>query len=72
MAAVFTTTEKTTARNAGLFAGLITAFAAFRARRAVYAQTVAELSSLTDRELSDIGISRPMIASVAREAARQV
>lgn len=42
--------------------------AAIQARR-VYAQTVAELNALSDRELSDLGISRLGITEVAREAA---
>lgn len=42
--------------------------AAIQTRR-VYARTVAELNSLTDRELSDLGISRLGIPDIAREAA---
>ena len=38
-------------------------------QRRVYARTVAELNSLTDRELSDLGISRLGITEIAREAA---
>ena len=38
-------------------------------RRAVYARTVRELNSLSDRELADLGISRLSIPQVAREAA---
>ncbi|MES2542394.1 MAG: DUF1127 domain-containing protein [Pseudomonadota bacterium] len=38
-------------------------------QRRVYAQTVAELNALTDRELTDLGISRLGIADIAREAA---
>ncbi|SFC07042.1 DUF1127 domain-containing protein [Tropicimonas isoalkanivorans] len=34
-----------------------------------YRQTHRELSSLTDRALSDLGLSRSMIKSLAREAA---
>ncbi|MBL9064477.1 DUF1127 domain-containing protein [Tabrizicola sp.] len=41
---------------------------AFNQRR-VYARTVAELNSLTDRELVDLGISRLGITEIAREAA---
>lgn len=36
-------------------------------RRRLYKQTINELSSLTDRELHDIGLSRSMIRSVAEE-----
>ena len=41
---------------------------AFNQRR-VHARTVAELNSLTDRELVDLGISRLGITEIAREAA---
>jgi uncharacterized protein YjiS (DUF1127 family) len=39
------------------------------AQRRIYTHTVAELNSLTDRELTDLGISRFAIADIAREAA---
>lgn len=39
------------------------------ARRAIYVQTVDELNALSDRDLSDLGISRFQIADLAREAA---
>ncbi len=38
-------------------------------QRRLYAQAVRELSTLSDRELADLGISRLSIADVAREAA---
>lgn len=38
-------------------------------QRRIYAQTVAELNSLSDRDLADLGISRLGIAAVAHEAA---
>ena len=38
-------------------------------RRQIYSTTVAELSSLSDRDLTDMGISRLAITDVAREAA---
>ena len=41
-------------------------------RRAVYRQTVEELSGLSQRELADIGIPRAHIRRVARESARKV
>jgi uncharacterized protein YjiS (DUF1127 family) len=51
-------------------------FAAFRseladkaAKRKVYRTTVAELESLSNRDLADLGLSRSMIASIAYEAA---
>ncbi|MDZ4086592.1 MAG: DUF1127 domain-containing protein [Tabrizicola sp.] len=38
-------------------------------QRRVYTRTVAELNALTDRELTDLGISRLSITEIAREAA---
>ena len=38
-------------------------------RRRVYTVTVRELSGLSDRDLSDIGMSRGNIEDLAREAA---
>lgn len=38
-------------------------------RRQLYNQTVAELGALSDRDLTDLGLSRASIAEVAREAA---
>ncbi len=40
-----------------------------RKREASYAKTVKELSKLTNRELSDIGLSRSDIPDVARKGA---
>lgn len=36
----------------------------------LYRATLAELSALSDRDLSDLGLHRSMIEDVAREAAR--
>ena len=52
-------------RFGSLFAGVKAAMA----RRRIYDQTVRVLRALTDRELTDLGISRSMIASIATEAA---
>ena len=38
-------------------------------RRRVYNQTLFELNGLSDRDLTDLGLARGMIADVAREAA---
>ena len=38
-------------------------------RRRVYNQTLFELSGLSDRDLTDLGLARAMIADVARAAA---
>ncbi len=51
------------------FAGLAKSFKAAMNHRAVYGQTVRELSALSDRELNDLGISRFDIGRVAHEAA---
>lgn len=40
-----------------------------RERRSVYVRTLEELSSMSDRDLSDINLSRVQIEDVAREAA---
>lgn len=39
------------------------------ARRRLFRQTMRELGALSDRELSDLGISRTMVRSLAYEAA---
>ena len=60
------------ASDAGLL-GRIRAFIAdYKAagvRMAQYRKTIAELSSLTNHELADIGISRGQIEDIAREHA---
>jgi len=38
-------------------------------QRRVYDRTVTELNTLSDRDLTDLGISRLSIADIAREAA---
>ena len=52
-------------RVVGLFAG----FSAAVQRRRIYSQTLSELRALSDRELTDLGMSRSMIAEIARDAA---
>ena len=39
------------------------------ARRRLFNQTLAELNALSDRDLTDLGISRDSIVELAREAA---
>lgn len=56
----------------GRFARVLSAMKTARQRRAVYRQTVEELSGLSARELADIGIPRAHIRRVARESARKV
>lgn len=40
-------------------------------RQEIYRETLRELDALTDRELEDLGLSRMMIPSIAKEAARR-
>ncbi|MDO5642995.1 MAG: DUF1127 domain-containing protein [Paracoccus sp. (in: a-proteobacteria)] len=49
--------------------GLLARVQEARARRAIYRQTVTELSALSARELDDLGIHRSMIGQIATEAA---
>jgi uncharacterized protein YjiS (DUF1127 family) len=53
------------------FADFVQSVRAARKARAVYLQTLEELSALTDRDLADLGIARISIEDVAREAARR-
>jgi uncharacterized protein YjiS (DUF1127 family) len=39
------------------------------ARRRLYLRTLSELNALSDRDLTDLGLSRASVADVAREAA---
>jgi uncharacterized protein YjiS (DUF1127 family) len=52
-------------RLAGLKVAVLTAIN----QRRVYDRTVAELNALSDRDLTDLGISRLGIVDIAREAA---
>lgn len=51
------------------FGGLFKAVAERFARYRVYRETMLELSSLEDRELADLGMSRATLRAVAYEAA---
>lgn len=60
------------APRAGIFARIADAFQrarATQAQRAIYQQTLRELSHLSDRELVDLGINPRMIEVAARKAA---
>lgn len=46
-----------------------TALAERRAKHKIYTTTLRELSSVSDRDLSDLGMSRSMIKGIALEAA---
>jgi uncharacterized protein YjiS (DUF1127 family) len=52
-----------------LVGGFVASVKADLARRAIYAQTLKELQSLTDRELVDLGISPQSIHDIAAQAA---
>jgi uncharacterized protein YjiS (DUF1127 family) len=54
------------------FAALMVVAKDLIARRRVFNQTLFELNQLSDRDLSDLGLSRANIADVAREAAFKV
>ena len=54
------------------FATLAVAVKDMIARRRVFNQTLFELGQLSDRDLSDLGLSRASISDVAREAAYKV
>ena len=56
-------------RAAGTLSGLVGALRTAWQRRRIYRRTYAELSALSTRELSDLGISRGMISRLAQEAA---
>jgi uncharacterized protein YjiS (DUF1127 family) len=62
-------TRATTVSLSDRFGSLVAGVKAALARRRVYDQTVRELAALSDRDLTDLGISRSVIAQVASEAA---
>lgn len=64
-------TDFQTAHTAGegRIAGFVAEIKDRMARRAIFNETFRELSVLSDRELSDLGISRAGIGRIAREAA---
>lgn len=57
---------------AARFAALTETFRARNAKRKIYNQTYRELAGLTDRDLSDLGLSRTEIRRVAWQAAYEV
>ena len=64
-----THTAPATTRPARTWAGFWAARQERAQRRAIYRRTVSELSGLTNRELTDLGIGRGEIQSIARQAA---
>ncbi len=63
------TTRATHSSMADRFGSFFAGIKAAMARRRIYDQTVRELRALSERELTDLGISRSMITSIATEAA---
>lgn len=51
---------------------LVTRFKTHMKRRAVYSETMRELTQLTDADLLDLGLSRANFTFIAREAANEV
>jgi uncharacterized protein YjiS (DUF1127 family) len=51
--------------------GFVTTFQDRRAKRRVFNQTLAELSTLSNRELADLGLARSEIRRIAWQAAYQ-
>lgn len=51
------------------FTNAIADFKAARAKRAVFKETYLQLNSMTDRELTDMGISRLVVRDIALKAA---
>lgn len=70
----FATDNRTTAQ-AGFAGGIASFFAGIREqmeRRKLFRETLRELSSLSNRELTDLGLSRSMIRRIAYQAAYEV
>ncbi|EBA09377.1 DUF1127 domain-containing protein [Sagittula stellata] len=67
-------TEYTTQPQSALtsFSGIVETIRARRARRKVFNQTFRELSSLSNRELADLGLGRSEIRRVAYQAAYEL
>lgn len=63
------TTRAAKSSLADRFGGIFAGFGAMIQRRRIYDQTLRELSALSDRDLSDLGMNREMVSAVAREAA---
>lgn len=68
----FTAQQDRTRSIAGMLRGTIENWREAIARRRVYERTLHELSQLTDRELSDIGLGRSQISDVALDASRHI
>jgi uncharacterized protein YjiS (DUF1127 family) len=67
--ATVNTTRVSSFGVADRFAAIVASVKVNLAQRRVYTQTLTELSALSERELTDLGIARGMIGEIAREAA---
>lgn len=65
----YVNTSRAALARPSLFGDVVEALRNAIARRKLYTRTLEELRSLSDRDLSDLGLSRAMITEVAREAA---
>lgn len=68
-------TTITPSRHRDLYAvldGWLDALKLNRRRNAIYRQTLRELSSLSERELNDIGLCRSQVQQVSQQAAMMV
>ncbi|WP_354002143.1 DUF1127 domain-containing protein [Pseudogemmobacter humi] len=65
----YVNTSRAVMARPSLAADILAALRGALARRRLYVQTVNELNSLSERDLSDLGLNRSMISEVAREAA---
>jgi len=65
------TMTATAAHHPSMLRSMIDRFVQRRARYTAYRTTLSELNALSDRELSDLGLNRSMLHSVARESAQQ-
>jgi uncharacterized protein YjiS (DUF1127 family) len=65
----YVTTTRSNASLTDFFARLVQGVQLATQRRRVYQQTLTELNALSDRDLSDLGLHRAAIQSVAKAAA---
>ena len=69
MAMMTETSTAAVASHGGLFSRIAASFVERYTQYAAYRKCIAELSSLSDRDLRDLGLHRSMIRSLAHEEA---
>jgi len=67
--AMLTETQTVHGAEGGFFSRLMAGLTTRYTQYAAYRKCIAELASLSDRELRDLGLHRSMIRSLAHEAA---